>query len=141
VNSAIAAAGAASPTGRSGSTSPVSFSVYNAANTLTNSLGRDAGGGPLPTYAMGTNELPKDQIAMVHKGERIVPAADNAELMRRLKTPPAQSADTQQMNAKMNQLIQTMVSGDTANYQITREMFKYIRNWNSEGMPPTRPNL
>jgi len=61
--------------------------------------------------------------------------------MRRLKTPPAQSADTQQMNAKMNQLIQTMVSGDTANYQITREMFKYIRNWNSEGMPPTRPNL
>jgi hypothetical protein len=38
----------------------------------------------LPVFAQGVNYLPQDTLAMVHKGERIIPAADNRELMRRL---------------------------------------------------------
>lgn len=36
----------------------------------------------VPAFDVGTNYLPNDMLALVHQGERIVPAADNRELMR-----------------------------------------------------------
>ncbi|OGT57915.1 MAG: hypothetical protein A3E01_05430 [Gammaproteobacteria bacterium RIFCSPHIGHO2_12_FULL_63_22] len=36
----------------------------------------------VPAFDVGTNYLPSDMLALVHQGERIVPAADNRELMR-----------------------------------------------------------
>lgn len=43
-----------------------------------------AGGIPIstPSFAVGTNYVPYDMMAQIHKGERIIPAADNAELMQ-----------------------------------------------------------
>ena len=38
-------------------------------------------------FAVGANYIPVDMPAMVHQGERIIPAADNRELMRRLASP------------------------------------------------------
>jgi hypothetical protein len=43
-------------------------------------------------FAVGTNYVPSDMPAMIHEGERIIPAADNRELMRRLSTPSEGSA-------------------------------------------------
>jgi hypothetical protein len=39
-------------------------------------------------FAVGTNYVPADMPAQIHQGERIIPAADNRELMRRLAGPP-----------------------------------------------------
>lgn len=39
------------------------------------------------SYAVGSNYIPNDQIAQIHKGERILPAADNRELFARLQSP------------------------------------------------------
>jgi len=41
----------------------------------------------LQGFAVGTNYVKTDMPAMIHEGERIMPAADNRELMRRLASP------------------------------------------------------
>lgn len=43
-------------------------------------------------FAVGTNYVPADMPAQIHQGERIIPAADNRELMRRLASPGENSA-------------------------------------------------
>ncbi len=49
-------------------------------------------GEKLRGFAVGTNYVPTNMPAMIHEGERIIPAADNRELMRRLSTPSDNSA-------------------------------------------------
>jgi tape measure domain-containing protein len=41
----------------------------------------------LHPFAVGTNFVPEDMPAFIHAGERIIPAADNRELMNRLASP------------------------------------------------------
>ena len=41
----------------------------------------------LHPFAVGTNFVPGDMPALIHEGERIIPAADNRELMSRLSGP------------------------------------------------------
>lgn len=41
----------------------------------------------LPSFDVGLNSVPFDMVAKVHKDERIMPAADNRELMARLAMP------------------------------------------------------
>jgi hypothetical protein len=43
--------------------------------------------GPLPSFDVGTNYVPTDMVAQIHRGERIVPAADNAALIDALRNP------------------------------------------------------
>lgn len=38
----------------------------------------------IPQFAVGTNYVPEDMTARIHKGERIIPAADNRALMKAL---------------------------------------------------------
>lgn len=46
----------------------------------------------VPGFAVGTNRLPADTLAMVHQDERIMPAADNRELFQRLAAPEQNAA-------------------------------------------------
>ena len=51
--------------------------IGGGSSPLPGSLGA-AGGLPLPSFAIGTDYVPRDMIARIHRGERIVPAAENA---------------------------------------------------------------
>lgn len=43
-------------------------------------LAHPGAGGNIPSFDVGTNLIPEDMFAMLHAGERVVPAADNSRL-------------------------------------------------------------
>jgi flagellar biosynthesis/type III secretory pathway chaperone len=52
--------------------------------TLAQALGVEIPTTAYPAFDKGTNYIPYDMMAQVHEGERIIPAADNEQLMRAL---------------------------------------------------------
>jgi phage-related minor tail protein len=92
----------------------------------------------LPSFAVGTNNLPEDMIAQLHRGERIIPAADNAALQRKLDKADENSATSAEVSAKLDQLISIVSAGDVSNVNMTRELVKIIKRWDTEGQPETR---
>ncbi len=93
---------------------------------------------PTASFDIGTNYVPNDMVANIHEGERIIPAADNVELMRRLDTEEKGSSDDAMM-AKMDQLIEVIMHGDVAKVQKTNDIYRIFRDWDGNGIPPTRP--
>jgi hypothetical protein len=56
---------------------------------------------PLAAFDIGTNFVPKTGIAMIHEGERIIPAADNRALMGALQGGGSRSS-SMNMRATIN---------------------------------------
>ena len=75
----------------------------------------------LPKYQsfdIGTNYVPEDMHAIVHKGERIIPAADNTKLMTALENKEL-IAEIRKLNEKIESLEQTVAQGSLMNAQAT----------------------
>jgi TP901 family phage tail tape measure protein len=58
----------------------------------------------VPPFAAGSNYVPNDMLAMVHEGERILPKADNAELMSTLDRSAALGSTVYSLTRAINQL-------------------------------------
>ncbi|MFZ2172402.1 MAG: tape measure protein [Methylococcaceae bacterium] len=59
-----------------------------------------------PKLAIGTNSIPYDMNVDIHAGERVMPAADNRELMMRLSQP---SGNSQELIAELRALREEVV--------------------------------
>jgi hypothetical protein len=62
----------------------------------------------LPSFAVGTNYLMSDMVIQAHEGERIMPKADNYELMRRLDAP-ASNGETVAELKEQNRLLRALL--------------------------------
>lgn len=83
----------------------------------------------LPSFDVGTNYVPNDMTANIHKGERIIPAADNSALMQKLS-----QSDNGELVAAVNRLEQ-------ANKSMARNMAsmeRKIAKWDGDGLPAER---
>jgi phage-related minor tail protein len=65
----------------------------------------------LHPFAVGTNSVPEDMPAFIHKGERIIPAADNRALMARLASP---SSNNEALAAEIRALRETVAQQQAA---------------------------
>jgi hypothetical protein len=95
-----------------------------------------------PSFAVGTNEVPHDMTANIHRGERIIPAADNRELMRRLSEP---SEGMKAMAAEINKLREdnraqaaALVKAANQIAKTNERLLRLNEEWDSEGLPQER---
>lgn len=95
-------------------------------------------GGKLPSFAVGTNEIPFDMVAQVHQGERIIPAADNRALMAALQTteaPAADQAPTRELMRAMDSRFEKMQDHLSEIDGNTRRLSGTIEDWSRNGAP------
>ena len=95
-------------------------------------------GGKLPSFAVGTNEIPFDMVAQVHQGERIIPAADNRALMAALQTtedPTADQAPTRELMRAMDSRFEKMQDHLSEIDGNTRRLSSTIEDWSRNGAP------
>lgn len=86
---AAAAAQAAAEAAARAAAVPANLGFQYDWSSLGSGSGGAGSGGDGGTFAVGTNYVPYDMRAQIHQGERIIPAADNRELMAVLRNPAA----------------------------------------------------
>lgn len=91
----------------------------------------------LPTFAVGTNYVPADMTAQIHQGERIIPAADNREIMSRLAANDSSSdllAELKALREEVN-LLRYEARATATN---TNKAAKALEKFDNDGMPAER---
>lgn len=96
-------------------------------------------------FAVGTNYVPYDMPAIVHKGERIIPEADNRELMARLSDSSGNSvALLQEVRAQRKENAELRADLKAALFSIaknTGNTAKSLDRWDADGMPEVREEI
>lgn len=92
----------------------------------------------IPSFDVGTNFVTEDTLAMVHKGERIMPAADNSRIERAIRENSESSSELNDVKAELRELKQIMVANGVATVQAIKEGNKVLKKFDQEGLPETR---
>ena len=82
----------------------------------------------IPRLATGTNEVPADMLAILHKGEAVVPAAYN----------PISGGSNAELVAEIRALREEAKVRDLRIVQLTVEMNKRFKEWDASGLPHER---
>jgi len=85
----------------------------------------------LPEFAIGTNSVPYDMNARVHEGERIIPAADNRQLMSRIAANDETANEVKNLRAELQAIGLALAKN-------TGEAAKILRKFDGDGMPAER---
>lgn len=94
----------------------------------------------LPAFAAGTAYVPSTGVAMVHEGERILPAADNAALMRLLTGGGGDSlvAEVRALRAEVELLRKQSMVNDATIAANTGKTARLLDQFDVDGMPAVR---
>jgi len=88
----------------------------------------------IPAFAVGTDYIPRDMLAVVHKGEQIVPAAYNPHANGTAPGGANQAALVEEIRAlRTDNQAQAL-----ALVQLQKRMNKLLERWDGNGMPETR---
>lgn len=85
----------------------------------------------LPQFAVGTNYVPQDMVAVVHKGEAIVPAAYN----------PAAGGSSSRDDALLSEVRALREDNRTQALrivQLSAELNRIVKTWDANGLPQER---
>jgi len=112
------------------------MSAYLAANSALAATGYTP-----PGFAVGTNYVPNDMVAKIHRGERIIPMADNFKLMTRLTDTDNYTRDMciqiRELNQKIDSLERTVADGAVMNAQATERNTEQIAQAVNDGSDKT----
>jgi hypothetical protein len=89
----------------------------------------------IPSFDVGTNFVPNDMLANIHKGERIVPAADNARLMT--------NGDNiylvlSEVKNEVRMLREERKIDAAANVRASKLTARLMEKWDIDGLPEER---
>ena len=91
----------------------------------------------VPSYDVGTSYVPADGLAMIHKGERIIPAADNAALMANMKGSSG-GGNQSQILSQIATLLNNLITANSAeNIGINNKLISIsadIKQLNNDGV-------
>lgn len=85
----------------------------------------------LPAYAVGTNYVPQDGLAFLHRGEAVVPAAQNTGA-------PFQAANDEGVRSELTQLRSELRAIGASLARNTGETANILRRFDGDGMPAER---
>jgi hypothetical protein len=91
----------------------------------------------LPAFAQGTNYVPSDMLAQVHEGERIIPAADNAALMRIMEGRGREEALVAEIRALRDDFARMQAAAD-ASAVSNAKTARILDQWEIDGQPEVR---
>ncbi|WP_375577099.1 tape measure protein [Paracidovorax oryzae] len=91
----------------------------------------------VPAFAVGTNYVPYDTPAIVHKGERIIPAADNRALMAAIDAG-GQGTDGAALVAEVRALRDDNRQQAGEILRLNARITKLLERWDGDGTPPQR---
>lgn len=88
-----------------------------------------------PSLATGTNELPSDMTINAHRGERIIPAADNRKIMDALSS---RNDDLKSIIEQLQKLRAESRAHALALAKSASKTAKILDEFTTDGMPPVR---
>jgi len=91
-----------------------------------------------PAFAVGTNEVPRDMLAQIHKGEVIIPEAFNPERYSKATGNTALVEEIKALRAQVAALQKSTEAGQNAIAANTRKTAQALTKFDTDGMPETR---
>jgi len=91
----------------------------------------------LPSFAVGTDYVPRDMIAQIHKGEQIVPAAFNPARYQNSNND-ALVAEIKALREEVKTLRENNDAGLQAVANNTLQTARIQKRWDGDGIPAER---
>lgn len=98
--------------------------------------------GKLPSFDVGTNNVPYNMVAQIHEGEAIIPKADNRALRSAVTSNVTSSMQVVAALTAVQQEIAAFrvenKAGMIASQRDSSSLLNKIKRWDGDGMPATR---